>query len=301
VTPAKSTGVFALALVAAGLLVSIAPARPAVDAPLIRVNASIGDVSLHMTRADVEARYGSPESTLAVVVPGGTGTLARYRPNGGLLLVTYDATAHVVALETDSRHYRTSGGVGPGTPAAGARRLAGFHTDFCSLGYWNGDAASDGTDIVTVFTVAGDRIDSVQIVQAALLASCGGAGGELPPEVGAGGFTVTTTVDPPGSGWLRSTPPGIDCPVDCSETFPPGTVVTFELHPSAGFLFDGWSEACAFLEPCVLRVTGPVNLVATFRLPPPPPPPPPSEEEPPPPPDEEPPPSEEGPGQGSSE
>lgn len=286
-------GVLALALGVGGLLVSAAPARPTFDAPLIRINASIGDVSLHMTRADVEARYGAPESSLAVVVPGGTGALVRYRPHGGLLLVTYNAVGRVAALETDSKHYRTTGGVGPGTAAAGARRLAGFHPDYCSLGYWNGDARSDGTDIVTIFTVAGNRIDSVQIMEAQFLASCAGTG-ELTPEVGAGGFTLTTTVEPPGSGWIRSTPSGIDCPLNCSATFPTGTIVTMEWHPSADFLFDGWSGVCEFLDPCVLRVDGPTHLVASFRPPPPPPPPPPVDEEPPPPVDEEPPPEEDG-------
>jgi hypothetical protein len=273
--------VVVVATVVAGLLVSIAPARRAFDTPLIRVNASIGDVSLYATRATVERRYGAPESSLAVVLPTGNGATVRYRAHGRLLLVTYDATGRVVSVETDSTQYRTTGGVGPGSPAEGAERLSGFRTEFCTLGRWNGSASTGATDIVTVFRLAGDRVESVLIGLAGLLTACNTSSGELSPEVGDGGFTVTALVDPPGGGWIRSTPYGVDCPLDCSEFVLPGSMLTIVAHASVGFTFERWGGDCEFLDPCVVRADGPRHVVAHFRAPPPPPPPPPEEEEPP--------------------
>lgn len=269
-----------MATVVAGLLVSIAPARRAFDSPLIRINASIGDVSLYATRAAVEARYGAPESSVAIVVPNGNGAFVRYRAHGRLLLVTYDATGRVVAVETDSTQYRTTSGVGPGSPSAGADKLTGFRTEFCTLGRWNGGASTGATDIATVFRLAGDRIESVLIGQAGLLTACNTSSGELPPVVGDGGFTVTALVDPPSGGWIRSTPYGIDCPLDCSEFVLPGARLTIVAHASVGYRFERWGGDCEFLDPCVVRADGPRHVVAHFRAPPPPPPPPPPDEEP---------------------
>jgi hypothetical protein len=273
--------VVVVATVVTGLLVSIAPARRAFDSPLIRINASIGNVSLYATRAAVEARYGAPESSLAILVPNGNGAFVRYRAHGRLLLVTYDATGRVVAVETDSTQYRTTGGVGPGSPAGGADRLAGFRTEFCTLGRWNGGGSTGASDIVTVLRLAGDRVESVLIGQAGLLTACNTSSGELAPAVGDGGFTVTALVDPPGGGWIRSTPYGIDCPLDCSELVLPGSLLTIVAHASVGFTFERWGGDCEFLDPCVVRADGPRHVVAHFRAPPPPPPPPPPEEEPP--------------------
>jgi hypothetical protein len=279
ITLRRIGGVIAAAAVVAGLLVSIAVARRS-DSPLIRVNASIGDISILASRATVEARYGAPESTLELVMPEGSGVMARYREHGALLLVTFDGLGRVAAIQTESTHYKTPDGVGPGSFAADLGRLSGFRTDFCTLGRWNGSAATGANDIVTVFSTSGDRVASVLITRAALHTACPSptSSGELSPAVGDGGFTVTALADPADGGSIRSTPPGISCPIDCSEFVLPGTTLTFVAQPAVGFTFERWGGDCEFLDPCVIRADGPRHVVAHFRAPPPPPPPPPPEE-----------------------
>lgn len=45
----------------------------------------------------------------------------------------------------------------------------------------------------------------------------------------------------PGSGTGRITGPGIDCGLDCAETYATGTMVTLQATPEAGSRFNGWS------------------------------------------------------------
>jgi len=48
-----------------------------------------------------------------------------------------------------------------------------------------------------------------------------------------------------GSGLVTSSPTGIDCGSDCSETFPSGTTVDLTATPSQGSSFAGWGGDCA--------------------------------------------------------
>jgi len=63
---------------------------------------------------------------------------------------------------------------------------------------------------------------------------------------GASGFTnqvcaFTLTVDERGAGTGRITGPGINCPPDCSESFPEHASIALDAHPDAGSMFLGWS------------------------------------------------------------
>ena len=86
--------------------------------------------------------------------------------------MTYDASGHVVAIETYSTFFQTAGGVGPGSPITAAQAARGFRSDFCELGYWNGSAGTKATDVVTVFTPAGDHVDSVLVGQYRFYTAC---------------------------------------------------------------------------------------------------------------------------------
>jgi hypothetical protein len=60
-------------------------------------------------------------------------------------------------------------------------------------------------------------------------------------------FTLTVTREGTGSGLVWSEPPGIDCGVDCSESFTIDTQVTLTAEPDADSAFVGWNgeDDCA--------------------------------------------------------
>jgi len=54
-------------------------------------------------------------------------------------------------------------------------------------------------------------------------------------------YTLTVSKSGTGSGTVTSSPSGIDCGSDCSESFNQGTSVTLTATPDAGSTFGGWS------------------------------------------------------------
>jgi hypothetical protein len=83
--------------------------------------------------------------------------------------------------------------------------------------------------------------------------------------------SVTLTVSRlgEGSGTVASTPAGVTCGDDCSESFPLGRVVTLTAVPAAGSRFVGWAGGpCRGSNPCVLTMSAATAVTATFeRLP----------------------------------
>ncbi len=60
---------------------------------------------------------------------------------------------------------------------------------------------------------------------------------------------VTYTVAVTGYGTVTSSPAGINCPGACTATFPAGQNITFTATPTAGSVFDGWSNECSGMIP----------------------------------------------------
>ncbi len=69
-----------------------------------------------------------------------------------------------------------------------------------------------------------------------------------------------------GSGAVTSSPAGIDCGADCSESYLGGTSVTLTATPDTGSLFVSWDGACAGQgSRCVIAMDGPRSTNARFH------------------------------------
>jgi List-Bact-rpt repeat protein len=81
-------------------------------------------------------------------------------------------------------------------------------------------------------------------------------------------FTLTVSIAQ-GSGSVVSSPAGIDCGVDCSETFVKGTVVTLTSTGNSNptFLFAGWSGACSGTGACSVTMDADKAVSASFEGP----------------------------------
>ena len=79
----------------------------------------------------------------------------------------------------------------------------------------------------------------------------------------------TLTVAPAGngSGAVTSSPAGINCPGDCVEIYPAGTLVTLTAAPASNSIFTGWSGGgCSGTGTCVTTVDAGRTVVPTFEL-----------------------------------
>lgn len=77
--------------------------------------------------------------------------------------------------------------------------------------------------------------------------------------------TFRLTVATAGRGTVTSTPAGIRCGTDCSESFPARTKVTLRAKPAPGFRFVRWAGPCTgTTTTCVVNVTRNRNVTAVF-------------------------------------
>ncbi|MBK7191861.1 MAG: hypothetical protein IPH80_05210 [Myxococcales bacterium] len=68
-----------------------------------------------------------------------------------------------------------------------------------------------------------------------------------------------------GAGTVTSSPAGINCGSDCSESVAVGTVVTLTATPAVNATFAGWSGGgCAGTGACVVTVAAATTVTATF-------------------------------------
>ncbi len=74
-----------------------------------------------------------------------------------------------------------------------------------------------------------------------------------PTSVPPGSFNLAVTKSGTGGGTVTSSPAGIDCGSDCSETLVDGTSVTLTASPAAGSSFTAWSGAgCSGTSTCTV-------------------------------------------------
>lgn len=76
---------------------------------------------------------------------------------------------------------------------------------------------------------------------------------------------LTVKVEGDASGTVTSSPAGINCGSDCTESYEVGTGVTLTATPAAGATFAGWGGACTGTNTtCTLAMNGPRSVTATF-------------------------------------
>jgi hypothetical protein len=76
---------------------------------------------------------------------------------------------------------------------------------------------------------------------------------------------LTVTVEGDANGTVTSSPAGIDCGTDCTETYTSVTGVTLTAHPEGSAAFAGWSGACTGSAlTCTLTMDRSRSVTATF-------------------------------------
>lgn len=75
---------------------------------------------------------------------------------------------------------------------------------------------------------------------------------------------LTVEVVGSGSGSVASSPDGIDCGSDCTESFGDDTSVTLTATPDTGSTFAGWSGACSGTASCTVDMLEDRTVSATF-------------------------------------
>lgn len=79
-------------------------------------------------------------------------------------------------------------------------------------------------------------------------------------------YTLSVSKSGTGTGTVISSPSGIDCGSDCSQSYNAGTLVSLSAIASPGSTFSGWSGACSGISLCHLpAMTGNMSVTATFN------------------------------------
>jgi uncharacterized repeat protein (TIGR02543 family) len=80
-----------------------------------------------------------------------------------------------------------------------------------------------------------------------------------------GAIQLSVKVEGDGSGSVTSSPAGINCGSDCTETYDSGTGVTLTATPQGGSTFAGWGGACTGNSTtCTLTMDASRSVTATF-------------------------------------
>ncbi len=78
-------------------------------------------------------------------------------------------------------------------------------------------------------------------------------------------WTLTASTAGAGAA-VTSSPSGINCGADCTESYLEGTVVTLTATPSVGSTFTGWSGDCTGMGSCVVTMAAARSVTATTSV-----------------------------------
>ncbi|MBL0214044.1 MAG: hypothetical protein IPQ07_09175 [Myxococcales bacterium] len=80
-------------------------------------------------------------------------------------------------------------------------------------------------------------------------------------------LTLFVTLGGNGTGSVTSSPAGISCGVDCSETYTANQMITLTASAGIGSTFTGWSGGgCNGTGTCTVTMTAAITVTATFTL-----------------------------------
>ena len=78
-------------------------------------------------------------------------------------------------------------------------------------------------------------------------------------------YTLNVTKAGTGTGTVISSPAGINCGTDCTESYSSGTAITLMAMPATGSIFSNWSDACAgTTSPTTVMMDASKICTATF-------------------------------------
>lgn len=109
---------------------------------------------------------------------------------------------------------------------------------------WSGACAGAGSNPVCMLTMDGARSATATFALQTFPLSVSRAGA--------------------GSGQVVSTPAGIGCGAACAADLPVGSGVILTAVPDPGSMFFGWNGGCTGTAHCILQMTGPTGVSATF-------------------------------------
>jgi hypothetical protein len=78
-------------------------------------------------------------------------------------------------------------------------------------------------------------------------------------------LSVTSPIGSGGTGTVTSSPTGIDCGDDCTESYVSGTEVTLTATPDAGSTFAGWGVDCSGTGTCTVTMSASHQVTAAFN------------------------------------
>jgi len=79
-------------------------------------------------------------------------------------------------------------------------------------------------------------------------------------------YNLSVTKIGTGTGTVTSSPAGINCDSDCSESYNANTAVTLTALPDTNSTFAGWSGACSGTGTCAVTMDAEKTATATFTL-----------------------------------
>lgn len=86
-------------------------------------------------------------------------------------------------------------------------------------------------------------------------------GGAHPAE-----YSLGVTFPGTGRGSVSSSPAGINCNTDCSQTFTAGSLITLTPVADPFSVFSGWSGSCSGTGDCVVTANADKSVIATFAM-----------------------------------